>query len=134
MRNLLVFNRHQSRLVELRFKSFGDKKAAVPQILYHEEKAADQETMPPSYDSAAEVPWLEESLVTGRKMAFHYASDPTGRVVSLDDSYTGFVDSLGTVQTRCGAKVVSLPNAFESCIGTYSNLAAKLVDTPFSLH
>ena len=64
--------------------------------------------MPPSYDSAADVPWLEESLLVCRTLAFHYLPDFTGRVVSLDDPYAGFVEGLGLVQTRCGAKVVSL--------------------------
>ena len=89
-------------------KSFGEHQKAAPQILYQEEKATDQDTMPPSYNSAADVPWLEESLVTWRSMTFNYFPDTTGSTVSLDDSYTAFVDGLGVVETRCGAKIVSL--------------------------
>ena len=88
--------------------TLGNKEAAVPQIMYQEEKALDQDTMPPSYDSAADVPFLEESLVTCQRVGFQYLPDSTGRVVSLDDSYTGFVNGLGVIQTRCGAKIVSL--------------------------
>ena len=79
-----------------------------PPILFQEEKATDQDTTPPSYYPAADIPWLEESLVTRRVMFFHYFPNSTGSTVSLDDSYTGCVNGLGAIQTRCAAKIVSL--------------------------
>ena len=82
---------------------------AYPDVFFHRVGKKVTDFLPPSYDdTTADIPWLEKSLVTWHIPIIRYIPNPNGSTVQLDDSFTGFANDLGIVQTRCGAKVVSL--------------------------
>ena len=68
--------RPPSKPTEIDLPKYFATKLAEPDIFYQDEEAI--YSLPPSYDTAEDITWLEESLVTQQNLVVHYTPSPTG--------------------------------------------------------